>query len=114
VEEKRDGTPLTEILRSWRSLGQIRTSLSPHHTPHNECRSNATGRHPPLAKGRQRASGYAGDPAYSTWVDQVGDGVAPFETTVHLDHLDHVDNMDDAAKLLYLDDVPGYRFSTKG
>jgi hypothetical protein len=47
---------------------------------------------------------YAGDMAYATWVDQLGDGVAPFEATVLVRHLQHLENMDGAARFLFLDD----------
>jgi hypothetical protein len=47
---------------------------------------------------------YGGDPTYATWVDQVGDGEHPFESTVQLDHLEHVADLEDAAKFLFLND----------
>ena len=47
---------------------------------------------------------YAGDPVYAEWVDRVGDGLPPYETTVDLGHLDHVDDLDAAADYLFLDD----------
>jgi len=36
---------------------------------------------------------YAGDPVYAEWVDRVGDGLPPYETTVDLGHLAHVDDL---------------------
>ncbi|OOQ86332.1 hypothetical protein PEBR_21927 [Penicillium brasilianum] len=47
----------------------------------------------------------AGDPAYSRWVDQVGDGRAPYEGSVSLQHLRHLASLDDAANSLFLDDA---------
>ncbi|EAW24643.1 uncharacterized protein NFIA_101270 [Aspergillus fischeri NRRL 181] len=47
---------------------------------------------------------YAGDVAYATWVDQVGDVVLPFEAPVPVRHLRHLENMDGAARFLFLDD----------
>jgi hypothetical protein len=47
---------------------------------------------------------YAGDVAYATWVDQLGDGVPPFEAAVPVRHLRHLENMDGAARFLFLDD----------
>lgn len=40
---------------------------------------------------------YAGDPAYADWVDRVGDGLPPYETT-------HVDDLHAAANYLFMDD----------
>ena len=47
----------------------------------------------------------AGDPVYSRWVDQVGDGITPYETSVSLLHLHHLETLDDAASFLFLDDA---------
>ena len=47
---------------------------------------------------------YAGDPVYAEWVDRVGDGLPPYETSVDLGHLDHMDDLDAAADYLFLDD----------
>ncbi|KAN0066774.1 PIF1-like helicase domain containing protein [Elaphomyces granulatus] len=47
---------------------------------------------------------YAGDPAYADWVDRVGDGLPPYETTVDLGHLAHVDDLHAAANYLFMDD----------
>jgi hypothetical protein len=47
---------------------------------------------------------YAGNPAYVHWVDQVGDRVSLYETTVDLSYLEHVLDMDIAARFLFLDD----------
>jgi hypothetical protein len=46
---------------------------------------------------------YAGDPAYIYWVDQVGDRVSPYETTVDLSYLEHVSDMDTTVRFLFLD-----------
>jgi hypothetical protein len=43
----------------------------------------------------------AGDPVYARWVDQVGDGVHPFETSVPLRHLQHLDDLDAAADFIF-------------
>jgi len=47
---------------------------------------------------------YAADPAYADWVDRVGDGLPPYETTVDLGHLAHVDDLHAAANYLFMDD----------
>jgi hypothetical protein len=47
---------------------------------------------------------YAGDPVYAQWVDQVGDGLPPYEATVDLKHLEHLDDMEAAARFLFLDE----------
>jgi hypothetical protein len=41
---------------------------------------------------------------YARWVDQVGDGVSPYETSVPLRHLHHLDDLDAAADFLFLQD----------
>ncbi|KAJ6003691.1 hypothetical protein N7522_006383 [Penicillium canescens] len=46
----------------------------------------------------------AGDPVYARWVDQVGDGVHPYETSVPLHHLQHLDDLDAAADFLFPQD----------
>jgi hypothetical protein len=46
----------------------------------------------------------AGDPGYAEWVDRVGEGLSPFETTVPLLHLSHLDSMEQAAELLFTND----------
>ncbi|KAJ6041223.1 uncharacterized protein N7446_010881 [Penicillium canescens] len=46
----------------------------------------------------------AGDPVYARWVDQVGDGVRPYETSVPLHHLQHLDDLDAAADFLFPQD----------
>ena len=43
----------------------------------------------------------AGDPAYATWVDRIGDGTPPFDRTVSLHHLQHMDSLDQAADNLF-------------
>ena len=43
----------------------------------------------------------AADPAYAQWVDQVGDGVPPFEKIVPLHHLSPVQSMEEAADFLF-------------
>jgi hypothetical protein len=43
-------------------------------------------------------------PTYVIWVDQVRDGMPPFETTVQLQHLGHMDNKKSAADFLFLDE----------
>jgi len=47
----------------------------------------------------------AGDPAYATWVDQIGDGVPPFDRDISLQHLSQVETMDQAADFLFPPDV---------
>lgn len=47
----------------------------------------------------------AGDPVYSRWVDQVGDGITPYETSVSLQHLRQLETLDAAASFLFLNDV---------
>jgi hypothetical protein len=47
----------------------------------------------------------AGDPVYSRWVDQVGDGITPYETSVSLQHLRHLETLDEAAGFLFLNDM---------
>ena len=47
----------------------------------------------------------AADSAYAEWVDQVGDGVPPFDTTLSLRHLSQVHSMEEAADLLFPDHV---------
>jgi hypothetical protein len=47
----------------------------------------------------------AADPAYAEWVDQVGDGVPPFNATVSLRHLSRVHSLEEAADLLFPDYV---------
>ena len=37
-------------------------------------------------------------------MDQVGDGVAPFDKSVMLNHLEHVHSLEEAANFLFLDD----------
>ncbi|KAJ6038801.1 hypothetical protein N7460_007518 [Penicillium canescens] len=46
----------------------------------------------------------AGDLVYARWVDQVGDGVHPYETSVPLHHLQHLDDLDAAADFLFPQD----------
>jgi hypothetical protein len=46
----------------------------------------------------------AGDPVYARWVDQVGDGLHPFETSVPLRHLQHLDDLNAAADFLFPQD----------
>ncbi|EAW24584.1 uncharacterized protein NFIA_041620 [Aspergillus fischeri NRRL 181] len=45
---------------------------------------------------------YAGDVAYTTWVDQLSDGVLLFKATMLVRHLQHLKDMDDAARFLFL------------
>ncbi|KAJ6078405.1 hypothetical protein N7467_008158 [Penicillium canescens] len=47
----------------------------------------------------------AGDSMYARWVDQVGDGITPYETSVSLQHLRHLETVGEAASLLFLNDV---------
>lgn len=47
----------------------------------------------------------AGGPAYSDWVDQVGDGVPPFDSCISLGHLSQVQSLDDAADYLFPPDI---------
>ncbi|KAF3405665.1 ATP-dependent DNA helicase PIF1 [Penicillium rolfsii] len=46
----------------------------------------------------------AGDPVYARWVDQVGDGEYPYETSVPLHHLQHLGDLDAAADFLFPQD----------
>jgi hypothetical protein len=46
----------------------------------------------------------AGDPLYARWIDQVGDGVHPYQTSAPLRHLQHLDDLDAAADFLFLHD----------
>jgi hypothetical protein len=46
---------------------------------------------------------YAGDPVYAQWVDQVGDGLPPYEVIMDLKHLEYLDNMEAVARFLFLD-----------
>ena len=48
----------------------------------------------------------AADPAYAQWVDQVGDGVPPFDKTVPLHHLSPVQSMEEAADFLFPAECP--------
>jgi hypothetical protein len=46
----------------------------------------------------------AGDPLYARWIDQVGDGVHPYQTSAPLRHLQHLDDLDAAPDFLFLHD----------
>ena len=45
------------------------------------------------------------DPAYTEWVDQVGDGIPPLNKTVSLEHLSHVYSIAEAADFLFSSDI---------
>jgi len=81
----------------------VRGSIGPSATLANSIRSSYLWDHFQVLR-LTTAIRYAGDPVYAAWVDQVGDGITPYETTVQLQHLDHIGDMGTAADFLFLDD----------